>query len=525
MTDRSKKIADEISSHIPSAVIAKALAIGDKDDRCGVVGMTLRDAVVLSNLATHKGVEFWWDSELGYWVELNEGELDSASQILVSSLGLRPSDIFKRETRLKQMVKENIKLKTLTPKREIISFKNCALDVESGGTLSLNPKIHCTYGLPYNYDRGAECPLWMSFLEQVLPDIESRMILQEYLGCIFINRRTTKLEKILYLHGGGSNGKGVVYETIRGIVGRENVTEFDLSHLAGSSSSSEYAIAKCDGGLLNYCSDASKKEIASDKFKTIVSGEPTPARHPYGRPFMAENLPVMMANSNELPITSDSTHGYFRRIMPLSFDVTISDKNQDTQLHLKMIPEYPGILNWILQGRDRFIKSGYKFTESKKVAERTRDYEIESNSILGYLRENRYYPIRAYIGHIPTTMGSKKMYQSYSSWCITMGLKAFSFNKFGAKLKEKGFVCGRRTVVEYGVYELPPFDDYRKIYARGVGDFTLEEYSVMLYGRDGDNVVGSVVENIVSKDAPEPISDIFGQTGMDFTAGDEDECP
>ena len=531
MTDRPKKIAEEISGHIPAALMSKALAIGDKDKRCGTIGLLMESAVSESNLATHKGVDFWWNPESGFWVELGEKEMDTAAEILVRGMGLTPDDIFKRESRLIQMTKRKIQHKSLSPKRAIISFKNCALDVESGKTLKLSPGLDCTYGLPYNYDKGAECPLWMSFLDQVLPDVESRMVLQEYLGCIFINRHTTKLEKILYLYGGGSNGKGVVYETILGIVGGENVTEFDISHLAGTSSDAMYSLAKCDGKLLNYCSDSGKKEFSSSKFKTIVSGESTPARHPYGRPFMAEDLPVMIANSNELPVTVDSTYGYFRRLLVISFDVTIAENDQDKQLHLKMVKEYPGILNWILQGRDRFIRSGYKFTESKKVTERTRDYEIESNSILGYLREQRYSPIRVYIGHIPTIMGVKNMYLSYSSWCITMGLKPFSFNKFGSKLKEKGFSCGRRAAVEYGIYELPLLDDYRKLYARGVGEFTMEEYSVMLFGRDGDNIIGSVVENIVAKDAKDPLTSVFGQTSMVFTEDaqgadvEDDECP
>jgi len=59
----------------------------------------------------------------------------------------------------------------------------------------------------------------------------------------------------------------------------------------------------------------------------------------------------------------------------------------------------------------------------------------------------------------------------------------------------------------------------------------MEEYSVMLFGRDGDNIVGSVVENIVAKDAKDPLTSVFGQTSVVFTedaqgvdTGD-DECP
>jgi len=530
--DRPKKIAEEISGHIPIGLMAKALAIGDKDDRCGAVGLLLRDSVLKSNLATHKGTEFWWNPELGFWVELEEKEIETVAELLISGVGLRPGDILKREPRMIQMVKRSVLHTKLSPKREIISFKNCVLDVSTGKTSKLSPESNCIYGLSYSYDPNATCPKWISFLEQVLPDIDSRAILQEYLGCIFINRKTTKLEKILYLHGGGSNGKSVIYMTISGILGENNVTGYDVSRLAGTSSESLYALAECDGKLLNYCSDAGKKEFSSDKFKTIVSGEPTDARRAYGRSFMASNLPILMCNSNELPITVDSTYGFSRRLIIIPMDITISEENQDKQLHMKLSKEYPGILNWILQGRDRLINNDYKFTTSKKVAARVKDYEIESNSILGFLRENRYSARPAYIGHIPNTMPVKKIYEAYTSWCITMGLKAFSFNKLGSKLKEKGFACGRRASIEYGVYELPIMDEYRKLFARAIGNFSLEEYGVMLYGRDGDNIVGGVVENIVERDAKEPIADgVWNQVEVDWTEGatdeeaEEDECP
>lgn len=248
---------------------------------------------------------------------------------------------------------------------------------------------------------------------------------------------------------------------------------------------------------------------------------------------MAENLPIMIANTNDLPVTTDSTYGFFRRLLILNFGVTIADEKQDKQLHLKMVPEYPGIFNWILEGRRRFIEAGYKFTEAKKVSEKAKDYEIESNSILGYLRENKYSPKRAYIGHTPTIMPVKSIYQAYTSFCVTMGLKPFSFNKLGTKLKEKGFVCGRRASVEYGIYELPGVDEYRKMYARGIGEYTMEEYSILLYGQTGE--VGSVVEEMVGKEAKEPIKDVFMGVDMtDFTEGVDkepeyfdlgDECP
>lgn len=47
----------------------------------------------------------------------------------------------------------------------------------------------------------------------------------------FVDRRVAKMETMLVLRGSGSNGKSVVFETIMGILGRENVSNFGIGAL------------------------------------------------------------------------------------------------------------------------------------------------------------------------------------------------------------------------------------------------------------------------------------------------------
>lgn len=76
------------------------------------------------------------------------------------------------------------------------------------------------YQLPFKYNPEAKCDEFKVFLNQVLPEKESQMILAEYLGYIFINN--LKLEKCLILKGEGSNGKSVIFEIVQALLGEHN---------------------------------------------------------------------------------------------------------------------------------------------------------------------------------------------------------------------------------------------------------------------------------------------------------------
>ena len=54
-----------------------------------------------------------------------------------------------------------------------------------------------TYQLPFNYDEEATCPLFDKFLLRVVPDLSSRLVLQEFAGFIFTNLNLEKVQ--LYL--------------------------------------------------------------------------------------------------------------------------------------------------------------------------------------------------------------------------------------------------------------------------------------------------------------------------------------
>ncbi|MFA7491757.1 MAG: hypothetical protein WCY58_13475 [Mariniphaga sp.] len=113
------------------------------------------------------------------------------------------------------------------PDRVLINLKNGTMEFTKAGwkLWDFNPNDFLTYQLPFSYDSEATCPIFNKYLEEVLPDESSRMVLQEYSGYIF---NDANLEKMLMLVGTGSNGKSVYFNIISALVGRQNMLNYSL---------------------------------------------------------------------------------------------------------------------------------------------------------------------------------------------------------------------------------------------------------------------------------------------------------
>jgi putative DNA primase/helicase len=268
--------------------------------------------------------------------------------------------------------------------------------------------------LPFEYTPEANAPIFAEYLDKVLPESQLQHILAEYLGYVFIQPTTLKLEKTLLLYGTGANGKSVFYEIVRRLLGEQNTSEYSLQSLTNDNG---YFRAMIANKLVNYASEINGKLEASI-FKQLVSGEPVEARLPYGKPFMLTQYAKLIFNCNELPKDVEYTVAYFRRFLIIPFEVTIPEAEQDKQLAQKIIAsELSGVFNWVLQGLKRLLDQK-QFTECESVKRAREQYEKESDSVKLFLEEKEYKP------HPTSFVALQKLYLEYRTFCQDDGFQA-----------------------------------------------------------------------------------------------------
>ncbi|MGL6196650.1 MAG: DUF5906 domain-containing protein [Thermoguttaceae bacterium] len=161
-----------------------------------------------------------------------------------------------------------------TPK---INLKNGTLHfTENGPELKQFDKQNgLTYQLDYEYDLQVKAPVIKNFIEHVLPDKCMRKLIFQYIGYVFMPHLNH--EKVLFLYGGGANGKSVFLNIIKALVGKEQCCSYSLEDITKN----DYHRAEFANYLLNFSTEISP-HLRTSTFKQIASREPLSVRSPFG---------------------------------------------------------------------------------------------------------------------------------------------------------------------------------------------------------------------------------------------------
>lgn len=304
----------------------------------------------------------------------------------------------------------------------LVNFRNGTLEVNETGAIlrEHRPEDKLTYCLKYDYDPNAKCDKFYTFLNQMLPDIESQVILFEYLG--YTLTKYLKLEKFLLLLGEGKNGKSVIYEIVRKLFGEENVCNLSLEEVTKDKG---YCRIDLHNKLLNYGSDIGGR-YDPIVLKKMTSGEPIYARAIRKQHITMCNYAKQMYNANQLPKeSSEYTQGLLRRFLILKFTITVEDKDVNVNLAKEICEtDLPGIFNMVLEGLQKILKQK-RFSPCAASDKILNEFVEEVNPLSEFLEyENYTHSTKSY-------MALKFLYDEYASFCsrtrtIPVGYKVFS---------------------------------------------------------------------------------------------------
>ena len=311
-----------------------------------------------------------------------------------------------------------------TPK---INLRNGTLHFTPSG-VELKPfdkRDGLPYQLPYVFAPSATAPLCQQFLARVLPNAAEQKLIFQYVGYVFLPR--LNLEKILFLIGDGSNGKSVLLNIIRALVGDEQCCSFSLEEITKS----DYHRAVLGNYILNVSTENSTR-MATEFFKKIASREPLQARHPYGRPFLVSEYATSIFAMNSRPRDVEPTGAFFRRFLIVPFNVLIPEDEQDSDLAKKIIDnEMSGVLNYVVEGVRSLLAEG-DFDIPKSVQDVVEDFRRESDSIFNFIH-------KGYQRSKSESMPLKEMHDLYKIHYPD----GIGKNAFAARLRSLGYEVKR----------------------------------------------------------------------------------
>lgn len=322
----------------------------------------------------------------------------------------------------------------------LIGFDNArqVIDLRTGQARPAASLDYITKSLtPCAIGGSAKAVRWHSFLAQIF-DGDTELIDWLHRWCGYMLTGSTSEQIFLFFFGLGANGKSVLAETIRHIMGdygrtvaTETLTE--TKRQAGGASPDLADLIGCRLAMSSETEDGSA--LAESLVKSLTSGDTITARQLYATPVQFQPAFKLLMLGNHRPVIRGNDYGIWRRVRLVPFNKTFTEQERDLHLLDTLKAESPHILAWMVQGCLEWQRRGLADVPAV-VANQTADYRQEQDVIGQWLGECTK-------ADSVSETDTSELYTSYRNWAIESGLKPASKVSLGRRLSERGYSLRR----------------------------------------------------------------------------------
>ncbi|MCM3030354.1 phage/plasmid primase, P4 family [Niallia sp. MER 6] len=325
----------------------------------------------------------------------------------------------------------------------LFNVENGIVDLKTGKLQPHDRELGLTKITNVEFNENTQCPEWLKFLDQIFQgDKELIEYMQRLIGYSLTGEITEQI--MVFLIGGGSNGKSTFINTIKDLMGEYGKQAKSDTFIKKKETGANNDIARLVGSRFVSAIESEDGEQLSEAFvKQITGGEPVLAR--FLRQEYFEFIPEFKVffTTNHKPVIKGVDEGIWRRVKLVPFNLQLPKHKRDLKLPEKLSLEMPGILNWALEGCLKWQQSGLR--EPAIVQKSTGDYK-EDMDILGPFLFERCYK------NDSVKIEAKELYKVYSDWCFQNGEHSLPNRKFYRTLESQGFKRERGTGNKFFVH-------------------------------------------------------------------------
>lgn len=333
-----------------------------------------------------------------------------------------------------------------------ISFTNGFLEVgKSVVPHSREHRARHAYG--FDYEAGQKPAKFLKFLGELFEcdtDKEDKIsLVQEFFGAALFGIATDYQRCIIGL-GGGDNGKSSLAEIMLDVMPPGTTTSIPPQEW-----SDEYRRASFAGILLNVVGELPEREmIAGEAFKAIVAGDKIQGRSPYEKPFTFQPLSAHYFAANKLPSTRDTSHGFWRRFVLLTFNNKFPDGDPRRNPYMAeeiLAVDRAALVSWLADGAARLVTQK-RYTIPASHAAALAQWKENADQVACFLVD------KSYVGGKAKKRASD-LYAEYRRWALDNGHNALASNTFGVRMGDRGFQSKRdREGAYYEIIVKPKCD-------------------------------------------------------------------
>ena len=368
---------------------------------------------------------------------------DYRERIEIEKYGILSESVRRREAvvRSAQWKKElNIRSEELDKNPWLLNLQNGTVDVSKGEFREHRKEEMISKIANVEFNPEADCPLWKQFIREIM-DYKTDLInfVQTAAGWALTGDISEQTMFILY--GTGANGKSTFLNTVMYLLGDYAIATPTETFMKKSGDQNTNDIARLRGIRVVTTTEAEQgRRLSEPLIKKITGNDQMTARFLYGEYFnFVPTFKIFMA-TNHKPVIKGTDYGIWRRIKLIPFTTRIAEDKQDKHLEPKLREEASGILNWLLEGAERWKREGLQAPAI--VLNATDEYRGEMDVIGNFLKvcckQDKGLSIRI-----------RELYRAYSDWCAENNEHAVSERFLTLQLKEMGFEQSRTAEARY----------------------------------------------------------------------------
>jgi len=196
------------------------------------------------------------------------------------------------------------------------------------------------------------------------------------------------VQQFFFLWGSGANGKSVLLDIMRDLLGDYGITLKTSALMSGNQSGKDYEIARLDGVRMAVASELGRTDRWDEPLIKSLTGDSTiPIRQIYGTPKEAINQATLIIAGNHKPRFNGTDGGMVRRMVMVPFKAVVPKEKRDANLRSKIVDAEGGaILNKLVQRLLRLRSEG--LVQPGVIQAATDDYVAQNDDLQAFFDDH-----------------------------------------------------------------------------------------------------------------------------------------
>ena len=236
-------------------------------------------------------------------------------------------------------------------------------------------------------------PMFDRFLRETFPaehwgDTQDKVI-DFVLGMLSLAITGEQLvQQFYFLWGSGANGKSVLLDIMRDLLGEYGITMKTSALMSGNQSGKDYEIARLDGVRMAVASELGRTDRWDEPLIKSLTGDSTiPIREIYGSPKETVNQATLIIAGNHKPRFNGTDGGMVRRMVLVPFKAVVPKEARDSALRTKIVSAEGGaILSKLIKRLVRLRTEG--LAQPQVIQAATDDYVSQNDDLQAFFDDH-----------------------------------------------------------------------------------------------------------------------------------------